>query len=84
MGAITGAWSHLAMGGARDGGPRFSPSPFLGGWSGSLAKARKKGDAFAEAIDIAPGVKLYQLIEYGLALQATIQGTKFWRDDELN
>jgi len=59
------------------------------GWDASgqadaAAKSGKKGDAFAGAIDVAPGIKLYQLTEHGLALQATIQGTKYWRDDELN
>jgi hypothetical protein len=59
------------------------------GWDASgqadaAAKAGKKGDAFARAIDVAPGIKLYQITEHGLALQATIQGTKYWRDDELN
>jgi len=29
-------------------------------------------------------VALYQLTETGLALQATIQGTKYFKDDELN
>lgn len=59
------------------------------GWDASAqadaaAKAGKKGDAFAGSIDIAPGIKLYQITEHGLALQATIQGTKYWRDEDLN
>lgn len=59
------------------------------GWNASAqadaaAKAGKRGGALAGAIDIAPGIKLYQITESGLALQATIQGTKFWPDDELN
>ncbi len=59
------------------------------GWDASAqadaaAKAGKKGDAFAGSIDIAPGIKLYQFTEHGLALQATIQGTKYWRDEDLN
>src|SRR5690606_21374698 len=29
-------------------------------------------------------VTVYQLTETGLALQATVKGTKFWPDDELN
>ena len=48
------------------------------------AKAGTKGGAFAGAIDVAPGIKLYQITENGLALQATIQGTKYWRDGDLN
>lgn len=59
------------------------------GWDGSAqadlaAKAGEKGKAFAGAIDVAPGVKLYQITEHGLAIQATVQGTKFWKDEELN
>jgi lipid-binding SYLF domain-containing protein len=60
-----------------------------GGWDGSAqadaaAVATGKGGAWAGAVDVAPGIKLYQITESGLALQATIQGTKYWRDDELN
>ncbi len=59
------------------------------GWDASAqadaaAKAGKKGMAWAGAVDIAPGIKLYQLTENGLALQATIQGTKYWKADDLN
>ena len=50
----------------------------------AAAKAGNKGKAFAGAIDVAPGIKLYQITEHGLALQATIQGTKYWRDEDLN
>jgi lipid-binding SYLF domain-containing protein len=59
------------------------------GWDGSAqadaaAKAGSKGDAWAGAVDIAPGIKLYQITENGLAIQATIQGTKYWKDGDLN
>lgn len=59
------------------------------GWDGSAqadvaAKAGGKGDAWAGAVDVAPGIKLYQITENGLALQATVQGTKYWKDSELN
>lgn len=43
-----------------------------------------EGDAAVLAIDVSPGVKLFQLTESGLALQATIQGTKYWIDKDLN
>ena len=55
-----------------------------GAQSDAAAKAGEKGGAAEGAIDVAPGVKLYQLTENGLALQATIQGTKYWKDDDLN
>jgi lipid-binding SYLF domain-containing protein len=59
------------------------------GWDASgqvdaAAKAGDKGDAVAGALDVAPGIKLYQITEHGLALQATIQGTKYWPDSDLN
>jgi lipid-binding SYLF domain-containing protein len=59
------------------------------GWQASAqadaaAKAGEKGGAADSAIDVGPGVELYQLTENGLALQATIQGTKYWKDDDLN
>ena len=50
----------------------------------AAAKAEDKGDAWAGAVNVAPGIRLYQLTQMGLALQATIQGTKFWKDGELN
>ena len=37
----------------------------------------------ALSADVAPGIKLYHFTESGLALQATVQGAKFWRDNEL-
>ena len=59
------------------------------GWTAAAqadaaAKAGKEGDAIAAAIDVAPGIKLYQITKNGLALQATIQGTKYWKDEDLN
>ena len=50
----------------------------------AAAKSGSKGGALAGAITVAPGVDLYQITENGLALQATIQGTKYYKDDELN
>jgi len=59
------------------------------GWEANVqadaaAKSGQKGGAAAGAITVAPGMELYQLTEHGLALQATIQGTKYYRDAELN
>jgi len=34
--------------------------------------------------NLGQGVFLYQLTEAGLALQAMVAGTKYWRYDELN
>ena len=59
------------------------------GWEGTAqadaaAKSGNKGKAVAGAITVAPDVDLYQITENGLALQATLQGTKYYRDKELN
>lgn len=35
-------------------------------------------------MSVSPGVWLYQLTEDGLALELTANGTKYYRDDELN
>ena len=50
----------------------------------AVAKSEDKGGAWAGAVDVAPGIRLYQLTKQGLALQATIQGTKFWKYADLN
>ena len=50
----------------------------------AAAKAGKDGGALNAAITVAPGIRLYKLTQNGLALQATIQGTKYWKDGDLN
>lgn len=55
-----------------------------GAQADAAARHGDQGDAAALAIDVSPGVKLYQLTESGVALQATIHGTKYWKDDDLN
>src|SRR5215468_10336247 len=59
------------------------------GWSGTAqadaaAKAGKKGGAYSGATEVAPGVWVYQITKNGLALQLTLQGTKYYKDDDLN
>jgi lipid-binding SYLF domain-containing protein len=59
------------------------------GWSGSAqtdaaAKAGKEGAAYSGAVEVAPGVLVYQITKNGLALQLTLQGTKYYKDDDLN
>jgi lipid-binding SYLF domain-containing protein len=50
----------------------------------AAAKAGHEGGAFAGAVAVAPGVWVYQITEAGLALQATLQGTKYYKDGDLN
>lgn len=54
------------------------------GQADAAAKSNEKGGAVATAGDIAPGVEVYQITKNGLALQATLQGTKYWKDKDLN
>jgi lipid-binding SYLF domain-containing protein len=59
------------------------------GWSGSAqadaaAKAGDKGGAYSGAEEVSPGVWVYQITKNGLALQLTLQGTKYYKDDDLN
>ena len=59
------------------------------GWSGSAqtdaaAKAGEKGAAYSGAVEISPGVWVYEITKNGLALQLTLQGTKYYKDDDLN
>lgn len=55
-----------------------------GAHANAVAKTSAKGGAAEGALTVAPGMELYQLTEAGLALEATIQGTKYYKDDELN
>jgi lipid-binding SYLF domain-containing protein len=59
------------------------------GWSGSgqadaAAKTSKSGGAYSGATMVEPGVWVYQITKKGLALQLTLQGTKYYRDNDLN
>lgn len=54
------------------------------GQADAAAKSDKKGAAMAGAATVIPGVEIYQITKNGLALQATLQGTKYWQDKELN
>ena len=59
------------------------------GWSGSAqtdaaAKAGTSGGAVAGAVEVAPDTYVYQITKNGLALQLTLQGTKYYKDDDLN
>jgi len=54
------------------------------GQADAAAKSDNKGGQLAGAGNITEGVELYQLTKNGLALQATLQGTKYWKDRDLN
>ena len=59
------------------------------GWSGSgpadaAAKAGQSGGAYSGAAEVSPDVWVYQITKNGLALQLTLQGTKYYKNDDLN
>ena len=55
----------------------------FGAHADAAAKAGSKGGAVGGEI-LLDGITIYQLTESGLALQATVKGTKYWKDTELN
>ena len=56
----------------------------FGGDANASAKAAGKGGAANAAFEVGKGVRLYQLTKGGLALKATISGTKYWADGDMN
>ena len=57
----------------------------FGGQSDASAKSGKgKGASMAGAASVSDGVWMYQLTDKGLALEITIKGSKYYKDDELN
>jgi len=50
----------------------------------AAAKAGSSGGAVSGAVEVAPDVYVYQITKNGLALQLTLQGTKYYKDDDLN
>ena len=55
----------------------------FGGHADAAAKASDKGAAVGgEAL--LDNITVYQIVESGLALQATVKGIKYWKDKDLN
>ena len=50
----------------------------------AAAESEDKGAGMETAATVMPGTSIYQLTDAGLALQATLKGTKFWADEDLN
>jgi len=47
-------------------------------------RASAKDDKASTAIATPGGMEIYQFTESGVSLQATVQGTKYWKDSNLN
>ncbi len=56
----------------------------FGGQADAAFKSNDKGRAYSAAKSIDMDIITYQLTENGAALQATLQGTKYWRHKDLN
>jgi len=56
----------------------------FGGQATAAAKTTKGGAAAAGAASVSPGVWMYQLTDKGVALEITVKGSKYYKDDDLN
>ena len=56
----------------------------FGGQADAAAKTGDKGAAVGGEAYADTDIIIYQLTEAGVALQATIAGTKYWKDEDLN
>ena len=56
----------------------------FGGQADAAAKAGEKGGEVSGEGDINDDITVYVMTETGLSLQATVTGSKYWKDDELN
>ncbi len=56
----------------------------FGGQADAALKSGDKGAAFSAAQTVDFDIITYQLTESGAALQATLQGTKYWKHKDLN
>jgi lipid-binding SYLF domain-containing protein len=56
----------------------------FGGHADAAAKAGESGGELSESGAIGEDVRAYSMTESGLTLQATVAGTKYWQDSDLN
>jgi lipid-binding SYLF domain-containing protein len=56
----------------------------FGGQADAAVKSGEKGAAVGGELYIKSDIIIYQITEAGVALQATVGGTKYWKDKQLN
>lgn len=56
----------------------------FGAQTTAAATSGDDGGSLAGALSVSPGVWMYQITDKGLALEATVKGTKYWKDGDLN
>jgi hypothetical protein len=62
----------------------FREGTVSAGSSTDLRAGTEKSDATGAALATRGGMEVYQFTESGVALQATVAGTKYWQDSKLN
>ena len=66
------------------GGVSFRDGTVATGSSTDLRAGTRKDDATSAGMATLGGMEIYQFTESGVALQATVAGTKYWQDSKLN
>jgi lipid-binding SYLF domain-containing protein len=66
------------------GNVNFTDGTVSAGSSTSVAAGTDKHDATGAQAATRGAMEVYQFTESGIALQATVSGTKYWKDSELN
>lgn len=56
----------------------------FGGHADAAAKAGESGGELSGEGDFSKNIEVYSMTEAGLALQATVTGAKYWKDDSFN
>jgi lipid-binding SYLF domain-containing protein len=56
----------------------------FGGQTTAAATTGDQGSSMQGGLSVSPGVWMYQLTDKGLAAEATVKGTKYWKDEDLN
>ena len=62
----------------------FAEGTVDAGTTTSLAAGTEKKDATGAQLATRGAMEVYQFTESGVALQATVSGTKYWKDSKLN
>ncbi len=66
------------------GGVSLHDGTVAAGISTDMRAGTEKSDATGAALATRSGMEVYQFTESGVALQATVAGTKYWKDSALN
>ncbi len=62
----------------------FKEGTIAAGATTDVRAGQTAADQASAAVSTPGGMELYQFTESGLSLQATVQGTKYWKDSKLN